>query len=790
MLANGIQNLQLVETKCTIRSCIKLPASLGPPPTVQDWGCLPSLEQLGLSSQSVNKGMKFVGGETAALSRVYEYFWKKDLLRVYKETRNGMLGPDYSTKFSPWLASGSLSPRFIYEEVKRYENDRLANSSTYWVLFELIWRDYFRFLSVKYGNSLFHLGGPRKVQRNWSQDKNLFESWRDGCTGYPLIDANMKELSTTGFMSNRGRQIVCSFLVRDMGIDWRMGAEWFETCLLDYDPCSNYGNWTYGSGVGNDPREDRYFSIPKQAQTYDPEGEYVAYWLPQLRKIPKEKRNFPGNLIYIPQIVPLKFGTTSGHNKDKFFGARRTNDRGNCNLPSYSVFTSFVCGKWEKITPQFRSPIALSFSPNPIASHTHLQDLIVPENQGMADDDKAVGEGEKKETTGGTSPSGSGKKKSKGFLLRIWNGIFRFHGDDFEKRLQYISKEEAQVMTRMNRRSRSWRRISRHLIVFSVIFEVVAIVYAIMTTRSIDMNWKMRAIRVLPMFLLPALAAAAYTTFVSFTRMCDCRDQKILERLRAERQEKIDELKERTNYYTTQQLIQRYDPDPAAKAAAASVLASKLGADSGLKVYLGDESSPGASMGRSNDIEIVQSSGLRNRRQVQSRSTSPGTTTPNFADQQLVGPGGIDQTQTFELNQPVVVEHHQPRSSTTQDGGWIARIAALLVGEDPTQSYALICGNCYMHNGLARKEDFPVITYYCPHCHALNKPKQSDEHISGLTSPNTGGTPKTDDGVADAVKNARASPAESVITSSSPGSASSSEIEEVSERASVEEKVD
>ncbi|KAJ1420138.1 Rossmann-like alpha/beta/alpha sandwich fold [Sesbania bispinosa] len=318
-----------VEAKCTIRTCIKLPASLGPPPLIEDWGCLPSLEQLGLSSQHVSKGMKFVGGETAALSRVYEYFWKKDLLKVYKETRNGMLGPDYSTKFSPWLASGSLSPRFIHEEVKRYENERQANSSTYWVLFELIWRDYFRFLSVKYGNSLFHLGGPRKVHQNWSQDKILFESWRDGHTGYPLIDANMKELSTTGFMSNRGRQIVCSFLVRDMGIDWRMGAEWFETCLLDYDPCSNYGNWTYGSGVGNDPREDRYFSIPKQAQTYDPEGEYVAYWLPRLRTIPKDKRNFPGNL-YIRQIVPLKFGgAPSRHNKeDKSIGAGRANDRG------------------------------------------------------------------------------------------------------------------------------------------------------------------------------------------------------------------------------------------------------------------------------------------------------------------------------------------------------------------------------------------------------------------------------------------------------------------------------
>ncbi|KAF7830199.1 cryptochrome DASH, chloroplastic/mitochondrial [Senna tora] len=319
---------KIVEAKCTVRSCIKLPTSLGPPPEVGDWGCLPSLEQLGLSSQNVSKGMKFVGGETAALSRVYEYFWKKDLLKVYKETRNGMLGPDYSTKFSPWLASGSLSPRYIHEEVKRYEKERQANSSTYWVLFELIWRDYFRFLSIKCGNSLFHVGGPRKVAHQWSQDKNFFESWRDGRTGYPLIDANMKELSTTGFMSNRGRQIVCSFLVRDMGIDWRMGAEWFETCLLDYDPCSNYGNWTYGSGVGNDPREDRYFSIPKQAQTYDPEGEYVAYWLPQLKTVPKDRRHFPGNL-YIKQIVPLKFGTAGRHHKeDKSIGARKANQRG------------------------------------------------------------------------------------------------------------------------------------------------------------------------------------------------------------------------------------------------------------------------------------------------------------------------------------------------------------------------------------------------------------------------------------------------------------------------------
>ncbi|TVU08434.1 hypothetical protein EJB05_41838, partial [Eragrostis curvula] len=318
-----------VESKSSVRNCSKLPPSLGPPPSsgldeIGGWGTIPRLESLGLNVTKAGlseKGMHFIGGENAALGRVHEYFWKKDQLKVYKETRNGMLGPDYSTKFSPWLASGSLSPRYICEEVKRYEKQRVANDSTYWVLFELIWRDYFRFLSKKYGNSIFHIGGPRKVISKWSQDQALFESWRDGRTGYPLIDANMRELSATGFMSNRGRQIVCSFLVRDMGIDWRMGAEWFETCLLDYDPASNYGNWTYGAGVGNDPREDRYFSIPKQAKTYDPEGEYVAYWLPELRSLVKERRNFPG-ASYIRQIIPLKFD--GGHQKkDQQFNRQR-----------------------------------------------------------------------------------------------------------------------------------------------------------------------------------------------------------------------------------------------------------------------------------------------------------------------------------------------------------------------------------------------------------------------------------------------------------------------------------
>ncbi|KAI5393941.1 uncharacterized protein At2g24330 [Lathyrus oleraceus] len=389
------------------------------------------------------------------------------------------------------------------------------------------------------------------------------------------------------------------------------------------------------------------------------------------------------------------------------------------------------------------------------------------------------GGGEKKEKTTDTvdSTHENGKTKRKGLISRIWNFIFRSNRDNLEKRLQSISKEESSVMSRMNKRSRSWRRASRHIIIFSVLFEVIAVAYAIMTTRTVDMNWKMRAIRVLPMFLLPAFSSAAYSTFVSFIRMCDRRDQKTLDRLRAERKEKIDDLKEKTNYYITQQLIQKYDTDPAAKAAAATVLASKLGAESGLKLHMADESISGAPTGKTNNVELVQSGGLRNRKQGQAQSTTLGTTAPNHPDQQLVASRGTDQTQTHTQKQVVVVEHHQPQSSTKYDGGWIAQIAALLVGEDPKQSYALICGNCYMHNGLARREDFPFITYYCPHCHALNKPKHSAEPISALNSTNTR-SPKTD-GEAD--KNDSICASDRSVTNNEPVNATREIVEHTSE---------
>lgn len=232
--------------------------------------------------------LQFDGGESAAHQRLDSYFWKDDLLRNYKLTRNEMLGSDYSSKFSPWLAHGCISPRQIAAEIQRYEIERVANESTYWLLFELLWRDYFAFMVAKHGAKVFRVGGLRQQKLQWNQNSELFDIWCNGQTGFPLIDANMQELSSTGFMSNRGRQNVASFLTKNLGIDWRMGAQWFESLLVDYDPCSNYGNWNYSAGVGNDARGFRWFNTVKQSRDYDPDGAYVRHWLPALRNVPSD----------------------------------------------------------------------------------------------------------------------------------------------------------------------------------------------------------------------------------------------------------------------------------------------------------------------------------------------------------------------------------------------------------------------------------------------------------------------------------------------------------------------
>lgn len=240
----------------------------------------PTLTQLGFSEfkSHPHSAFPFQGGETKGIARLNDYFFKTKKLGVYKKTRNGLVGVDYSSKFSPWLANGSLSPRHIYWKVKAFESEHFKNQSTYWLIFELIWRDYFKYVSMKHGNQIFKLEGILKKEYDWSTNKSQIQKWINGETTSDFVNANMIELKSTGWMSNRGRQNVASYFAKELELDWRIGAAYFESLLVDYDVHSNYGNWMYVSGVGNDPR-DRKFNVELQAERYDTNGKFRKLWL-------------------------------------------------------------------------------------------------------------------------------------------------------------------------------------------------------------------------------------------------------------------------------------------------------------------------------------------------------------------------------------------------------------------------------------------------------------------------------------------------------------------------------
>ena len=243
---------------------------------------LPTFEELELNKPIIEKraAIQFKGGETEAIKRLNHYFYETKSLSKYKETRNGMVGADYSSKFSAWLALGCISPRFIYAEVKKYEKEFGANDSTYWLIFELLWRDFFRFMFKKYQTKFFLYSGIQSEKVNSkSLNEKLLSQWINGATQSDFINANMIELKQTGFMSNRGRQNVASYFCNELNIDWRVGAAYFEEQLIDYDVCSNWGNWAYLAGVGNDPRDHRWFNIDKQANDYDKKMEFRNLWL-------------------------------------------------------------------------------------------------------------------------------------------------------------------------------------------------------------------------------------------------------------------------------------------------------------------------------------------------------------------------------------------------------------------------------------------------------------------------------------------------------------------------------
>ena len=269
------------------------PAPFAIPDSLEDTiSCLtkPLGSTLGLSDPpqwptKAQSAHPFRGGQSTGHDRI-QHLIKSGAMTTYKDTRNGMLGLDFSTKLSAWLALGCITARQIHEYLLEFEegtNERGKgvhgygkgeNKGTAAVRFELLWRDYFRLATRKFGPRLFRIGGFKdddsyswKNPEKDTEVQHQVSRFLKGKTGLSFIDASMKELFLTGYTSNRLRQNVASFLAKHMGIDWRIGAEWYESMLCDYDLSSNWGNWQYNAGVGNDPREARVFNPVKQVRS-------------------------------------------------------------------------------------------------------------------------------------------------------------------------------------------------------------------------------------------------------------------------------------------------------------------------------------------------------------------------------------------------------------------------------------------------------------------------------------------------------------------------------------------
>ena len=242
---------------------------------------IPSLSDIGFNLFDVHKKsvFKFKGGEINGKKRINDYFFNTGNVSTYKLTRNGLIGENYSSKFSPWLANGSVSVKYIYNQLKKYESEVDQNDSTYWLYFELIWRDFFKYVSMQHKEKFFSRDGIYGDEKQWSTDQEILLNWINGKTTEPFVNANMIELLETGFMSNRGRQNVSNYLTKELKIDWRIGAEYFESMLIDYDVHSNYGNWLYNAGIGNDSMPFRKFNPKLQSERYDPDKLYEKIWL-------------------------------------------------------------------------------------------------------------------------------------------------------------------------------------------------------------------------------------------------------------------------------------------------------------------------------------------------------------------------------------------------------------------------------------------------------------------------------------------------------------------------------
>ena len=275
-----------VERDSDVRPCIGTPEIINTP-VITDAGELPTLQMLGLDEvvDDTRLSTIFIGGETTALAQLEQVF------SINLQSANGKAGRNQSagapsSKLSPWISLGCISLRQVYWEINKHQHSAPANYFNSLVL-DLLWRDYFRFMFKKHGQKFIAAKNDDEQLLLADSQDDLFESWKNGETGVPLIDAIMHELNATGFINNYSRQVVAVFLVNDLKVDWKKGAAYFEEKLIDYSPASNWGNWAFIAGV-NDARESKYAIVAKPAIELELRSDYIDTWLPAVKSIDYE----------------------------------------------------------------------------------------------------------------------------------------------------------------------------------------------------------------------------------------------------------------------------------------------------------------------------------------------------------------------------------------------------------------------------------------------------------------------------------------------------------------------
>lgn len=264
-----------VSKKSSPREVYRAPEDLKALPKIES-SIYPSYVQYGFTEQDYRNAQPYLpGGEDAGLERLKHYTLDTELLTGYRWSRNKSMGLDYSSKFSPYLALGCVSAREIYKAVKLYEQGIKKNQSTWWIIFEHVWRDYFTFKNMRFGSKIFRKEGFKNKVVNFDNDTDHFHRWCEGQTGIPFVDAHMRQLNQTGYMSNRGRVNCASYLIHDLRIDWTWGAAYFESKLIDYDVSSNWMNWHVQAF-------EIYYTNPVHQSNKYKAQRFIREWIPQL----------------------------------------------------------------------------------------------------------------------------------------------------------------------------------------------------------------------------------------------------------------------------------------------------------------------------------------------------------------------------------------------------------------------------------------------------------------------------------------------------------------------------